>query len=454
MSIKKNWRTTLLVLLITFTFTSVIGGTMAWFTDTVESSSNVIEAGTLDAGLYYSETYNGDQTVWTDASSGAIFNHRLWEPGYTQVRYVKLTNEGNLAFKFQVNIKPATPIFGVDVNSNNEEIVVAGTIDANGNFVPSEPEQYHLADVIEVYVVPAANYQSFAEIKAAAEAAATGEAPVISKLMDDPDGAAYGVLYPAGTTEGSGPVGEITYCIALRMKEEAGNEYQGLSVGDGFAVQLQATQYVHEKDSFGPNYDAGAEYANLPSAVVIPYTKSEINQINNDNDINLQTAYSFRTSEDVIDKTVEELKAYAETHPYRYWKADFVISFDKPVKEGSVTLGGSYFAWYGGDWVTPSLPMDLAANEPIRLLKTVEDATSGSFKGINYEELVTEVQKFDCGAWNNSDENKGTTMTVELRLYETKPSSDTTSNTKNEETGRYVTIGTFTYKFDSTVTNP
>ena len=47
--------------------------------------------------------------------------------------------------------------------------------------------------------------------------------------------------------------------IEGHMKEEAGNEYQGLSI-DGIGITVYATQYTHEYDSFNNTYDEGATY--------------------------------------------------------------------------------------------------------------------------------------------------------------------------------------------------
>ena len=47
--------------------------------------------------------------------------------------------------------------------------------------------------------------------------------------------------------------------IEGHMKEEAGNEYQGLSI-DGIGITVYATQYTHENDSFGKTYDEDATY--------------------------------------------------------------------------------------------------------------------------------------------------------------------------------------------------
>ena len=45
-----------------------------------------------------------------------------------------------------------------------------------------------------------------------------------------------------------------TLTIEGRMKKEAGNEYQGLSI-DGISITVFATQYTHEHDSIDNTYD-------------------------------------------------------------------------------------------------------------------------------------------------------------------------------------------------------
>ena len=50
-----------------------------------------------------------------------------------------------------------------------------------------------------------------------------------------------------------------TLTISGHMKEEAGNEYRGLSI-DGIGITVVTTQYTYENDSNGNTYDQGAEY--------------------------------------------------------------------------------------------------------------------------------------------------------------------------------------------------
>ena len=49
------------------------------------------------------------------------------------------------------------------------------------------------------------------------------------------------------------------FTIKGHMKESAGNDYQNLTI-DGIAITVVATQDTVESDSFGKDYDAGAEY--------------------------------------------------------------------------------------------------------------------------------------------------------------------------------------------------
>ena len=189
----------------------LIGSTFAWFTDSVTSAGNIIKSGTLDVEMSYADGKENPATVaWTDASTGAIFNNDKWEPGYTEVRHIKIENNGTLALKYQLTIAP-------------------------------DGEVSKLTDVIDVYYLdPAA---------AIADRAELDESKKIGTLTD--------VLAGMATTASGNllPEGEHVVTIALKMREDAGNDYQDLSIGSDFSVVLIATQLNHEEDSFDKNYD-------------------------------------------------------------------------------------------------------------------------------------------------------------------------------------------------------
>lgn len=210
-------------------FTMLLGTTFAWFTDSVTSSNNIIQTGTLEIGMYWaegSEAVPADNSGWTDASQGAIFNNTKWEPGYVEAKHIKIANEGTLALKYKLLIVPN------------------GEVEA-------------LADVIDVYYVENATQITDRDMLA-------GLTPVgtLRDMIEDTDGAVHGALLPVGetATDTYERVGEVTATIAFKMQETAGNEYQGKKIGTDFAIQLLATQYTYEDDSFDNKYDEGATY--------------------------------------------------------------------------------------------------------------------------------------------------------------------------------------------------
>ena len=192
-------------------FTMLLGTTFAWFTDSVTSGNNIIKSGTLDVEMYWAYgTEAPDSATWTDASTGAIFNYDKWEPGYVEVRHIKIANVGTLALKYQIKIV------------------------ANG-------EVSDLADVIDVYFVDPA-------VQVADRTALDNIEPVgtLNEVLAGMPGNASGDLRAEKVD---------TITLALKMQETAGNEYQGLSIGTNFSVILMATQDNVEKDAFDENYD-------------------------------------------------------------------------------------------------------------------------------------------------------------------------------------------------------
>ena len=210
-------------------FAMLLGTTFAWFTDSVTSANNIIQSGTLDVEMYWAEgTEDPSNTSWNDASKGAIFNNDKWEPGYVEVRHIKIENKGTLALQYKI------------------------TIVANG-------EVTDLSDVIDVYYLdPAAQIATRDQLNANNKLGTLTE--VLANL--------------AGTGTGSLAKGEAdTVTLALKMQETAGNEYQEKALCDGgFSVQLLATQATGEFDSFGGDYDAGAQWPdmNFGQSVTVP----------------------------------------------------------------------------------------------------------------------------------------------------------------------------------------
>ena len=193
----------------------LIGTTYAWFTDEVTSGNNIIKAGNLDVAMNWKDaTATGAQQEYKDASEGPIFDYDLWEPGYVEAKNVEIKNVGSLAFKYQLRIE-------------------------------AEEEVSILANVIDVYYAEAEyklNDRTMPELTRVGTLA-----QVLEAMPDNMTGALK-----------AGEVDQVT--IALKMQEEAGNEYKSLSIGSKFTVKLFATQDTVEFDSFDDQYDAGAEF--------------------------------------------------------------------------------------------------------------------------------------------------------------------------------------------------
>ena len=168
--------------------------------------------------------------------------------------------------------------------------------------------------------------------------------------------------------------------------------------------------------------------------------------------IPLDTAYQFEPTMTAVEGAASE---------YADWHADFVVSVNKDIPAYGIGLAGYYDAWCSlnnDKWVMLASNAEIKAGTQLRL---VEAMGNGSIT-VSYKELCkygNDGIGFLCGAvaldgyaYSGTEIDAklepGTTLTVELRLYETKDPADTETNTKNEETGKYITTGTYTYTFN------
>ena len=216
LSTKRALLTSIMALFLCFTM--LLGTTYAWFTDSVTSSNNKIKSGTLLLDL---ELYDVEAGAYVSIknSNAPIFNYEKWEPGYTDVKLLKVENEGSLALKWKATL------FAKQALSD-------------------------LATVIDVYVKPSETELAMPtdrNLLAAGYVYAGTVADFVSTLET--------------TTVGTLEANEAAYLgIALKMQESAGNEYQDMDLG-AFDIQILATQLTFEDDSLGDDYDELATYA-------------------------------------------------------------------------------------------------------------------------------------------------------------------------------------------------
>ena len=202
----------------------LVGSTFAWFTDSVSSDRNIIQAGNLDVTLEY---WDGDSYEEVTSSTKLFNDAALWEPGHAEVAYLRIDNAGSLALKYQL---------AVNVYNETPATNVAG-------------ETFKLSDHLVFSVVDKALTSRDDMFTREQAIAAAGNAMGLSS-------------YNSGTVEML-PTDEPD-CVALiiYMPTSVGNEanYRGTAPTIELGTTLVATQLASEQDSFGNDYDKDATY--------------------------------------------------------------------------------------------------------------------------------------------------------------------------------------------------
>ncbi len=209
----------------------LLGTTFAWFTDSVTSAGNKIQAGNLQVDLLMDKAGDGNYVSIADSDKGDIFsaaqggNGYNWEPGMTQIVYLAVKNTGSLALNYN---------FILDVTDGNPG----------------------LADALDYAVLNGTTADDLKDAK-------TWEDIVAISTADVPTSGYVGDVVDGQTTFTPGRILEAkemaTFAMAVHMDEEAGNEYQNGSIT--IDVNLVAKQAMSETDGFGnPNYDADADW--------------------------------------------------------------------------------------------------------------------------------------------------------------------------------------------------
>lgn len=213
-------------------FSMLLGTTYAWFTDSVTSANNKIVAGNLDVELHY---WNGSEYVNITEESDPIFGEgsiaqdvngeTLWEPGKTQVAFLKIVNKGSLALRYTVGLK---------VQNVAKDLYKA--------------MQYTITpDAVGGGALPTWDAAAAKSVVPGMQLVSNGEGEM---------------------AKGS----EHFFALSIHMKEEAGNEYQDGQVN--FDLTVLATQLASEFDSFDNQYDKEAAWdgvvpAQMPDTLVV-----------------------------------------------------------------------------------------------------------------------------------------------------------------------------------------
>ena len=262
MTKKRSMKRALLssVMSIILCFTMLLGTTFAWFTDSVSSTRNTIQSGNLDIALYYTKSL--DDVEWKEVTSETkLFDENaLYEPGYTEVVYLKVVNEGSLALKYQM----ATSIFDEKAGVNKD----------GGTFYLSECLNAGAATVGGPWPDAWLSYMPDLTSRENVQAWATGKLGETLKVKSGSTYASEHYLWP----EGSEYQSEHIVAIGIYMPETIGNEANHKTAEEGEAsdkyqpcidlgINVIATQNTYESDSFDNQYDKDAAYPEVAEVV-------------------------------------------------------------------------------------------------------------------------------------------------------------------------------------------
>lgn len=216
-------------------FAMLLGSTFALFTDSVKSA-NIIQTGTLDVLLEYKTNWADEWTPVTETTK--VFKDGFYEPGYTEVVYLRISNAGSLAFKYNLSVNVA----------QNE-----GSVNANG-------EDFKLTDYLQIgtylqdeYVSGLNNANILMPTLFGTASSAKQNAPLKGFTQENLFLCKDASMLPGAQTS-------RVAAIVLSMSESVGNEANAKKGAAApyiaLGIQLFATQFPYEYDSFGNQYDA------------------------------------------------------------------------------------------------------------------------------------------------------------------------------------------------------
>ena len=242
MTTKRSTKSALLMSVISLLMcvSMLIGSTFAWFTDSVTSANNVITSGNLDVALEYKTDWSDDWAP-VDENTKLFKEGALYEPGYTEIVYLRVSNAGTLALKYLLSF-----------NIANEE----GSVNVYG-------DEFKLSDYLQIGTYVQDEYSSgfnYADVLMPAMFG-TREAALNSVTLNTLATADVKICDNAPLLPGDDTAQVVA--IVLTMPETVGNEANTKLGADApyieMGVRLFATQYTHENDSFDNQYDANVD---------------------------------------------------------------------------------------------------------------------------------------------------------------------------------------------------
>ena len=222
----------------------LIGSTFAWFTDTASTGVNKIQAGNLGIKVEYRTTADGNWQLLDNATDLFGAEGTLFEPGHTRVVELRITNAGNLALKYKIGMNIASETAGTN----------------------KDGDPYKLSNYLKVATSPIQQYDPNAgphDVSYVMEQLIFAKGNVLA--WEHRDFADFELEYTSDGNVHELKPGEAQILgIKVYMPTAVGNEANAISTEKAasinFGLNVVATQYTVESDSFGTQYDKDAEY--------------------------------------------------------------------------------------------------------------------------------------------------------------------------------------------------
>ena len=257
-STKRALLTSVLALLMCVTM--LVGATFAWFTDTASTGVNKIQAGNLDLEVEYRTTADDEWKTLDNATDLFGAEGTLFEPGHTRVVELRITNAGNLALKYKIGMNVVSETAGTNKDSkpyklsNYLKVATTAILACNtGNITTDAVAAWLDAGVFTKNFSGWNSERNFANFE-----------------LEKTDNGVVNQLLPGG---------EVIFGMKVYMPESVGNEANAISTEKAasinFGLNVVATQYTHERDSYSNTYDKDAKYPDV--AYTQASTQEELN---------------------------------------------------------------------------------------------------------------------------------------------------------------------------------
>ena len=423
-STKRALLTSALALLMCVTM--LVGATFAWFTDTASTGVNKIQAGNLDIKVEYRTTADGNWQLLDNATDLFGAAGTLFEPGHTRVVELRITNAGNLALKYKIGMNVVSETAGTNKGGN----------------------PYKLSDYLKVGTTSIQQYNPTDQISSLMERLIFQKGDF--GMWTARDFANFELEYTSnGNAHALQPGAAQILGIKVYMPETVGNEANAISTEKAasinFGLNVVATQYTVESDSFGTQYDKDAplDFEPVSTADELKAAAANGKNVQLTQDVTLTDALTFNNAV-TIDLNGKTLTSSLNSNGYSLvTKADATIVNGTYKGTGTARGIGAY-----GNLTMRNVTVDVAGQVGVACSAadrqyTIEDSTiKGGYALCNFNNNATiNVSNSTLEGKNTGFYHNGSNSGLNLTVTGTKINA---GNNGTDATGVYISGSTAT----------